>query len=151
MAAAKLIQLSAEYGAPFATTSLSRIHGNIFGNGRGPRSTDIILANKSRKNFTLGTTYCKYGGYSPDLFPEHQILSNSSSVYGVAANGFMTGVRCSTRYESPDTDSYFEVTSRNPYIGSNSMKESFSEDLILTPTLSVGHNNQVRWIIEDVN
>lgn len=141
--------MAVESGAPFAKTSLDRMHGNIFGSGRGPRSTDVVIFNKSDKSFTLTSSYCKYGGFSTDIFPEHQILAKMSSVYGIAANGFMTGVRCTAKYESPNDGSYFEVTSRNPYVGSNSMKESHSESLKLTPTLGIGHNNQVRWIVEN--
>lgn len=139
-----------DIGAPYVETSLARIHANIFGSGRGPRTTDVILSNKSRKSFTMASNYCESGGFHTKLFPDHELPSKTSLVYGVDANGFMTGVSCKTRYQSSD-GTYFEVTSRNPYIGSNSMEQSHSESLKLTPTLGVGQNNQVRWIIEDTD
>ncbi|KAJ6635108.1 hypothetical protein Bhyg_13691 [Pseudolycoriella hygida] len=37
----------------------------------------------------------------------------------------------------------------NPYVGSNSVRESYSPSLRLLATDGIGENNQVRWIIED--
>lgn len=144
---AVLLELAKKYSAPFADTALKRLHGNVFGSGRATRSTDVAIINASKKNFSLKSNNCAHGGYSTGLFPEPKIMSKKSSVFGMESHGFATGVECTTRYESSD-GSFFQVTANNPYIGSNSIKESFSKDLQLIPTKGQGDNNQVRWIIQ---
>ncbi len=140
--------MATTYGAPFAETASSRLHGNVFGKGRATRSTDVVVFNKSNKSFKLDSHDCDHGGYSTDLFPVHEIQGKESTVYGMESHGFLTGVECTVKYTSRD-GSYFEITANNPYIGSNSMRQSHSSSLRLTPTKGQGDNNQVRWIIED--
>ncbi len=140
--------MAATYGTPFAETAIGRLHGNIFGKGRATRSTDVILFNKSNKSFKLDTHDCAHGGYSTDLFPVDKVKARESTVYGMESHGFATGVECTVKYTSGD-GSYFEITSNNPYIGSNSMRQSSSSSLKLTPTKGQGDNNQVRWIVEN--
>lgn len=140
--------MAKQYGAPFAETASTRLHGNIFGSGRATRSTDVVIFNKSNKSFKLASNDCAHGGYSTDLFPIHEIASRESTVFGMESHGFATGCECTARYTSSD-GSYFEVTSNNPYIGSNSISDSHSSSLKLLSTKGQGDNNQVRWIIED--
>lgn len=140
--------MAAKYGAPFAQTALERLHGNVFGRGRATRSTDIVLFNKSSKSFKLSSNNCAHGGFTTDLFPVHEIAGKESTVYGTESHGVATGCECTVKYLADD-GAYFEVTANNPYIGSNSMRESNSPSLRLTPTKGQGDNNQVRWIIED--
>lgn len=120
----------------------------MFGNGRATRSTDVVLFNKSSYNFKLLSNSCSHGDWSTNLFPEPSIQTKKSSVFGMESHGFATGVECTVKYQSLE-GTYFEVTSDNPYIGSNSANEHFSESLKLTRTLGGGNNNQVRWIIEN--
>lgn len=140
--------MAKKYGAPFADTAMERLHNNIFGSGRATRSTDAVLFNKSSKTFQLEYSDCDHGAFTTDLFPEHTIASKESIVYGMESHGFATGCKCTVKYVSSD-GSFFEVTSNNPYAGSNTLRQSNSPSLRLIPTKGAGDNNQVRWIIED--
>lgn len=120
----------------------------MFGSGRATRSTDVILFNKSSLNFKLTANSCAHGDFSTGLFPEPTIKSKQSSVFGIESHGFLTGCECTVRYESVD-GSYFQVTADNPYVGSNSGSQTFSNNLNLIPTIGVGNNNQIRWIIQN--
>lgn len=142
-----------QYGAPFAQTGLDRLKGEIFGNERAARSTDVIIYNKSSKSFKLeasdpSNNDCKHGGYSTGLFPDYEIQAKQAAVYGMESHGFARGVKCTTRYVSSD-GSFFELINDNPYVGKNWMDGTKSDSLGLTPTRGQGNNNQVRWIIED--
>lgn len=144
-----MIDAGKQYGAPFADTAFERLHGDVFGSGRATRSTDVVLFNKSTRQFKLVSNSCSHGDWSSDLFPEPTIKSKQSSVYGMESHGFATGVECTVKYQSED-GMHFQVTSNNPYAGRNSASEDFSYDFIkLVRTLGGGNNNQVRWIIED--
>lgn len=96
----------------------------------------------------MDTHYCDHGGYSTDLFPEYELGPKQSTVFGMESHGFATGVECKTRYASSD-GSFFEMTSVNPYIGSNSILDLCSYSLTMIPTLGQGDNNQVRFIVEN--
>lgn len=148
MDAQAAIQKSIRDGAPFGQISRNNLLGSSFGADRASRSTDIIIFNKSRRSFVLTTSNCESGMYSDHLSPEASISGMQSLVYGVESNSFATGVECTTTYSSRD-GSYFELTTSNPFIGSNSIRASHSPSLKLEPIIGKGNNNQVRWSIED--
>lgn len=145
-----LIQTGIDLGAPFAKTATSRIHGDLFGSELATRSTDVIVFNVSNKNFTLDSNECDEGGFATGSFPDFAIQAKASTVYGMESHGFASGCACTVKYTSED-GTFFEITSRNPYIGKNAISQSHSPWLKLTPTKGGSNNNQVRWIIEDSN
>lgn len=141
--------MATQYGAPFAQTGLDRLRGEIFGSSNSTRSTEVIIFNKSKRSFKLNTNECEHGGFTTGLFPEHEIASKQSVVFGMQSHGFMTGVKCVTAYSSQE-GLFFELLSENPYAGKNWISESHSSSLVVTSTRGTGNNNQVRWIIEDI-
>lgn len=113
------------------------------------RTSDVAIFNKSSFKLKCTSSKCDHGCYTSSLLPEQEISPKQSSVFGMESTG-LTGLDCTTKYESDD-GTYFEIKTKNPFIGSNSVKESNSPNLVLTHTLGSGNNNQVRWIVDDRN
>lgn len=140
------------FSVPFVFSYHSSLHCSayaaIFGSERATRSTDVIIVNRSNKKFTLDASDCNEGGFATDFFPDFEIRAKASTVYAMESHGFASGCACTVRYISED-GTVFEVTSRNPYIGYNSVSITNSDWLKVTPKVESGFNNQVEWIIED--
>lgn len=77
--------------------------------------------------------------------------SERASVFGVESHGFLTGVKCTTRYQSSaeNDGTFFSITTDNPYKGENLARDWTSLNLKVTPTVGKGNNNQVRFIVDD--
>lgn len=138
--------------APLTQTALGRVKGEIFGNGRAARSSDVIVMNKTPKTFKLRDNTCQWGGFSSDLFPEAELPPKSTTVYGVESNGFMSGVTCTVKYEVVENGQgvgeFVKFFVDNPYIGSNIEQSWLNGTFEIVSTLGQGNNNQVRYVIQ---
>jgi len=88
---AAIVAEATKLGAPFAKTTLERLHSVIFGSGRATRSTDIIIHNMSDESFFYVSSTTESGIFSSTMLPPHEIPPKSSVVYGCESNGFLTG------------------------------------------------------------
>ena len=140
-----LVNQATKLSAPFTETAAARLQSELFGAGRAARSSDIVIFNAADVDLHLHRTECQWGGYSTDLFPETEIPSKKSSVYGIESNGFLSGVTCSTTYESEDGKS------RVQFLVENYINSTATADLKVIETLGQGNNNQVRFLIKSRN